>query len=289
MSKPMDFTFYAGFTEMCCAKGFVETVKYAAAQGFTSVEPLENTSGQTRTVRNAAEARELRYILADYGLHVACYSVGTSIYRNPAAVDSLCRQLELAAEMGSPFFHHTIAGGVKPGTSFADILPELTDGACRVAEAARSYGIRCIYEDQGYYVNGVAPFGQFFHSVHASYPETAVCGDLGNISFVDETAVDFYTAYAPHIVHVHCKDYRIHETGETGLYQTAHGKYLENTLPGTGIVDYRKCFSILRNNGYTGAFSLELEGFTETEDVLTDGIAHAMHYCRSIWEAVCGS
>ena len=79
MQNRMEFAFYAGFTEMCRRDGIEKTVAYAAKQGFSAVEPLETTSGQTQTVRNLREAEELRRILADHGMSVACYSVGTNI------------------------------------------------------------------------------------------------------------------------------------------------------------------------------------------------------------------
>lgn len=291
MRNTIEFAFYAGFTDMCRRRGIAETVKYAAAQGFSAVEPLEGTSGQTYTVRDVKEAQELKKILATYNMRTACYSVGTSIYRSPAAVDDLCRQLELAAAMGSPFLHHTIACGLNavtpiPGAGFDDMLPELVEGACRVAEKAQEYGLKCIYEDQGFYVNGVENFGRFFAAVHQECPNTGVCGDLGNISFVDETAVAFYTAFAPYIVHVHCKDYKIYDTEKQGCYRTAHGRYLENTLPGTGVVDYAQCFRILKESGYTGAYALELEGFLANDEILTESDRTAMQYCRSVWEKV---
>lgn len=291
MQNRMEFAFYAGFTEMCRRDGIEKTVAYAAKQGFSAVEPLETTSGQTQTVRNLREAEELRRILADQGMSVACYSVGTNLYRSPAAVDDLCRKLEIASAMGSPFLHHTIACGLNavtsiPGAGFDDMLPELVEGACRVAEKAKSYGIRCIYEDQGFYVNGVRNFGKFYHAVHENCPTVGVCGDLGNISFVDETAVDFYNAFAPYIVHVHCKDYKIYDAEKYGCYRTAQGRYLENTLPGTGNVDYHACFRILMEHGYTGKYALELEGFTANDAVLTESNQAAMRYCKNVWEEV---
>ena len=127
-------------------------------------------------------------------------------------------------------------------------------------------------------------FGKFFAAVHRSCPNTGICGDMGNIRFVDESTTDFFQAFAPHIVHVHCKDYRIHDNETAGCYRTKAGRYLENALPGTGVVDYPACFRILRENGYAGAFALELEGFTANEEILTDSNRKAMQYCRNVWD-----
>lgn len=291
MQNKMEFAFYAGFTEMCRSAGIQKTVEYAAKQGFTAVEPLETTSGELRTVRNSCEARLLRQILKEYGMRVACYSVGTNIYRSPAAVDDLCRQIDIAAELGSPFFHHTIACGLSatasiPGAGFTEMLPELIEGACRVAAYAKTCGICCLYEDQGFYVNGVVNFGKFFTAVHEVCSNTAICGDMGNIRFVDESTTDFFRTFASHIVHVHCKDYKVYDMEKAGCYRTKGGRYLENTIPGTGVVDYPACFRILRDSGYTGAYALELEGFTENEEILTESNRKAMQYCRNVWEKI---
>ena len=55
MQNAIEFAFYAGFTEMCRRVGIAQTVKYAAAQGFSAVEPLEGTSGMSEKQRNCGE------------------------------------------------------------------------------------------------------------------------------------------------------------------------------------------------------------------------------------------
>ena len=139
-------------------------------------------------------------------------------------------------------------------------LDLIVPAAVRVAKHAHSLGVRCIYEDQGDYFNGVEGFGAFFRAVKAQCPYVGVCGDVGNTLFVDESPVDFFRAFGESIVHVHIKDYLgASAPDETPGWEGASlaGTYYKGCTIGTGCVNVAACVEELKRVGYTGAFALE--------------------------------
>lgn len=274
----MQFTFYANFAETVKEKGIKAAAEYAQRMGFDSVEMLE--MGQPTVIRTAAEAREAKKVLADHGLTMACYSVGITLFQSAEAENALMKHAEIAAEMGSPFLHHTLilALEMAPGMpSFEDGIAYVTDAATRIANYAKTLGITCIYEDQGMYANGVEGFGAFFNEMKRRCSNVGVCGDVGNSLFVDVQPEDFFAAYAKDIVHVHIKDY-LRKSGPIApgrdWYHTRGGNWLRDTTVGSGVVNFDACMKILKVAGYTGHYALEL-AHPEPFDA---GVRQAMEY-----------
>jgi len=142
---------------------------------------------------------------------------------------------------------------------FDEALRLIVPVAVRVAKYAYSLGVRCIYEDQGRFFNGVEKFGAFFRAVKAACPYVGVCGDVGNILFVDESPVDFFQAFSKEIAHVHVKDYTPTERNEHSPEWSIspRGNAFRECVIGTGCVDLVSCLEILKAAGYTGAFAFE--------------------------------
>lgn len=277
----MEFTFYNGFVEMLKEQGIEAAADYALSLGLTSVEFLEFTdSGYPEAVTTEEEAKHVREVLESKGMRVACYSVGTTVYQNEDAVLGLMRHAEIAAALGSPFLHHTLLLWLtvpENGPTLEEGLKIASDAAIRVAKHAEKLGITCIYEDQGMYVNGVENFGKFYSAVKAECKNVGVCGDVGNILFVDGDPEAFFRAYASEIKHVHIKDY-IKKGGEQSpgsiWMPTKGGNWLRDTMIGSGCIDFKACLDVLKEVGYKGPYALELchpEPFEE-------GIRQAVEY-----------
>ncbi|MBQ9796957.1 MAG: sugar phosphate isomerase/epimerase [Clostridia bacterium] len=261
----MNFSMYSKFARGVRDNGIESMAKYARSLGFSSVEFFEFIGENWQEVVPSVEvAKEFRHTLETYGLTVACYSVAVGLYDASApdgidhkAEQTLMRYAERAAALGSPYLHHTITLGSPTDLPYEKMLKTVLPAVVRVAKYAQTLGVRCIYEDQGPYFNGVEGFRDFFEAVKAEEPSVGVCGDVGNTYFVDESSVDFFRAYAEHICHVHIKDYVIRPTAERGTDVSRGGKHLKECVVGTGIVDVPTCLQILKNAGYTGAFALE--------------------------------
>lgn len=262
----MNYTFYIGFADMLKKEGIRKAAEYAKSKGFSSVEMLEmQTVIRQSIIKDTDEADSYRRVLGEYGLTAACYSVGCDVYKSPETVEALCRHAELAAALGSPYLHHTLKFSIRASDNpppFDEVMEEITESAIKVARYAKNLGVTCIYEDQGLYANGVGNYGRVFSEVHRVCENTGVCGDFGNILFVDEKPEDFLAAFAPHIKHVHVKDYLRKDFGAAvptnGWYLTKGGRYLRDTTVGSGIIDIPACMKVLKDAGYAGPYALEL-------------------------------
>ena len=270
----MNFAFYTHFTGLTANRGIRAAAEYASSHGYASVEVLEGASGNPPAIATVDEAKEAGRILGEYGLSVACYSVGATIYKNPRAVESLKRHAELAAALGAPYLHHTLVGTLRPLPELPDfetMLPEVVGSACEVAEYAAGLGLTCLYEEQGAYFNGVERFGRFYNEMKLRRDNIGVCGDFGNSLFVDVIPSDFIKAFAGEIRHVHIKDYLRSDKPMSGWLPTVGGNYLFDCAAGDGAADCIGSLTALRASGYDGCFAIEHEvGFPEPFEGCSD-------------------
>ncbi len=281
----INYSFYTRFNDMLAQRGVEGTADYCEKMGFSSVEVLETTDrGRIHTIPDVHAAEDVRRRFAARGITTACYSVGTTVYGDDHAVVSLKKQAEIVSALECPYLHHTLLLSltVPQHMPHADeVLARCAEAAIDVAEYAKPLGVTCIYEDQGMYVNGIANFGHFYRTVKAATPNVGVCGDIGNILFVDEDPVAFFRAFANEIVHVHIKDYiRKSDTQSPGMYwyPTRGGNWLRDTMTGSGCIDFAGCLAALKHAGYRGAYALELCH----PEPFDDGIRQSQQYLERI-------
>lgn len=277
----MEFTMYARFLQTLEAYGPEQTAQRAKQMGFSSVEILETTDpGHPCVIPDVTAAKQVRRIFEAAGLRFACYSVGTNLYHNPQAEQSLCRHAEIASALGAPYLHHTSLPWLQlddQTPDFEQAIETAADAAARVARFAAPLGITCIYEDQGMYVNGLTGFGRFFSEMKNRCHNVGICADVGNILFVDEGPVPFFQKFHKDICHVHLKDY-LRKPGpqSPGLYwlPTKGGNWVRDTMVGHGVIDLAGCIRVLKETGYNGALALELEH----PEPFEEGVRQAMDY-----------
>ena len=281
----MNISFYIGYLEMLSRDGAEKTARWASEHGFSSVEVLETTSnGHPAVIPDADAAAAIKKTLDAHGLSTACYSVGTTVFDDPAAEARLRYHAEIAAALGCPYLHHTLYCTLAKAPSDPPeeaIFASVAEAAVRVAHYAETLGVTCLYEDQGPYINGIRGFGRFFDEVHRLAPNTGVCGDFGNILFVDESPTEFLSAFAADIRHVHVKDYlrkSFSVAPPRGWYRTQGGQYLRDTTVGSGVIDIPACMRILADAGYDGAYALELCHPEPFEDGVRDAMEY-LHRC----------
>lgn len=282
----MNFTMYYGFTKSILSQGVEVTAKKARQLGFNSVEFLANEfpDGGNR-IWDVKEATSAREILERYQLPVSCYSIGINLWENKNVEALLKKNVELAAQLGSPYFHHTLlTWSVLPKNApdYDIAIRKVVKVAIRIADYADRFGITCIYEDQGLYVNGVEGFRGFWDEMKKCCGNVGICGDLGNILEVGETPQDFLEVFAEDICHVHVKDYlwkkAIIPPGKN-WEPGKDGSWLRDTIIGDGIVDFEACLKILKRVGYQGCFALE----NSHPEPYEEGVHQAMEYLQRFW------
>lgn len=279
----MQFTMYSGFSERLAQYGIEKVAKLATETGFSSVEFLEYLLGDRELiVPDTASASKIKKELDKHNLTTACYSAVANIWREQTTKQDFQKALEIAAELGAPYFHHTLLPWVKPPTdapSFEDGIKLAIEAAIKVADYAKPLGITCIYEDQGQYVNGVSGFGAFYWELKKNCSNVGICGDLGNILLADEKPEDFLAAFKYEIAHVHMKDYAYINDCDTpgkNCWPDRSNRWLCVADVGTGIVDFKACMKVLKESGYNGSYSLELN----VPDPYKENMQLVMEYLR---------
>ena len=280
----MNFTMYAKFHKRVREHGIEEAADYAHSLGFSSVEFIDCARADWEMlVPDKRTAEHFREVLAARSLSVACYSVVANLYEvgmTPDTVTETERLLkhyaQMAAALGAPYLHHTLLLGQKrtPELPLEQALDLILPAVARVARYAHALGVTCIYEDQGEYFNGVSDFGCFFRAIKEECPWVGVCGDVGNVLFVDASPAAFFRAFAPDILHLHVKDYVSARAplSETGWDVSKGGVWLKECVVGEGVVDVPTCLSILKETGYRGAVALE----NNHEEDFAEGCRSAM-------------
>ena len=277
----MKKSLFSGFSSLLAERGAAGMAAYARKLGFEGVEPSPSEGLNT-----VAEAEALARALADEGLCVPCFSICADLFHpdETEAVDELRHWAEIAAACGSPYFHHTLIPGLLPLNAGEPVFERVFDTVVRraaaVADYAKTLGLVCLYEDQGFYFNGADRFGRFLAALDRD--NTGVCADFGNCLFVGETAAQFIGPLSPLVRHVHVKDY-LYKPGSAPFpgpswLRTRDGGYLRDTIPGHGVVDFPGALSVLRGAGYDGFFSFEFGGPEPFDAGTREAIANLEYY-----------
>jgi len=105
----MNFTMYTRFSDIIAESGIEKAAEYAKNLSFTSVEMFEAVvAGGKYVIPDVSVAKDAKAALKERGLSVACYSVYADIWQSEETVNNLMRLVEIAGEIGSPYFHHTL-------------------------------------------------------------------------------------------------------------------------------------------------------------------------------------
>ena len=264
----MKFASYTQFFRDREERGIEYAASHAASLGFDAVEYF----GRVPSDIGKTAARE-REILSAYGLEVACYSVLARLFtENPKETEEkMKREIEAAALLGSPYFHHTVFPNYTMKTvenSFDEVLAGVVEPSEKVAKECNRYHITCLYEPQGVYFNGIYGLDRLLSEMKLRGCEVGICGDFGNSLFVDIDPIEIFRHFSADIRHVHVKDYRLTDIPEPNkrTYESLGGRLIYDAPLGTGVVDFREGFRLLAACGYNGTVSLELDG--EDEEIL---------------------
>ena len=257
-------TSYKEIIDLAVAKGL------DAVEGFCTFEFAEPDLHAAKEIRQYADER---------GIKIPCFSLFCDVAGETAKenVERLCRYAEVAAILGSPFLHHTIACDFgNPPAVLANKEALFTQGiesVRAVYDCAKSFGVRAIYEDQGFVFNGVAGFQRFIDTVDRNVGAVA---DFGNIAQVEESVVDFIRAFPEQIVHVHIKDLKpvAKENIGPGCLETIYGNWVQEAEIGTGTLRIEEGIDLLRKSGYDGYYAIEYQGAYPGDPSIDRAIAH---------------
>lgn len=260
---------------------YYKLIDLAASYGM---EAVEGFCHMELTDTDTAEAARIRAYADEKGIRFCCFSVFCNIVGDSREqeIERLKRFADVAAILGSPYIHHTIAGEIfNPATvlPIENTLFERGIQAVReIYDYAAAIGIRAIYEDQGYIFNGVRGFGKFLDQVDRP---VGIVADFGNIYQVGESITDFVRAYADRVCHVHLKDVVIRDKNPREVcITTLDGRKLEEVSIGDGLVDFSAAIRMLKDAGYAGYYALECCAPTDTSPLIDRAIGVIEYHLR---------
>ena len=241
----------AGHTNSYHTYGFDEALAGIAAACFKYVE-LSAVPGWTEHVDLDSDPAEIRQRLADQGLEAASLS-GHSDLTTREGLEHGVKAVQWAAAYGIPLVNTAVGGHQSAGENEAAFLEHV--GA--LADAADEAGVVVALEIHGDIMASsdltiplIEKIGR--DSIKVNY-------DTANVEFYSgERAVDDLPKITSQLAHVHLKD-------------TAGGKgNWDFPAVGDGTVDFRRVLEILRDAGYSGPYSVEIEFKGEPWPALED-------------------
>ncbi len=281
----MTFTSYNQFMSDLYRGGIELAASHSAKLGFSGVEFLDFFhTGNPPLNKEKYPAEEVRASLEKHGLSVDCYSVYAYVLGDDS--EGFERQMyeiiDYAASVGAKLFHHTLMPFLKlegDAPQYEDIFPKVLEFEKKIVKYCSERGLRCIFEPQGFYFNGVSGLSRIILALREDFSDVGLCADLGNPVFVDCDPGDVIDALSFCIAHVHIKDYIIADAPLEGKKPmlSRGGKNLYEVLPGEGEIDLGACLKKIKAAGYDGRIALEYLGDDET-------IIKSMQYITKLWE-----
>ena len=260
----MKLSNYSLFTSDLHNYGIARAVEHSAELGFSSVEFVDMWRAE-RQFPDMLDADEVKRTVAKHGLSISCYSMGVALQEEPQedTLNRVLRQVDFAAKIGAPFFHHTVtmySVGMRPMIPIADMLEKVLPSLKAIAARCAEYGITTLYEPQGAYFNGIAGLDLLIGTMRAEGAKNiGFCADIGNCREMDEAAADVFAHFKNDIRHVHLKDYVLTKTPpkDVRYYNSIGGMCMYDCEIGQGNLDFAESFDVLRSIGYQGNFSIE--------------------------------
>lgn len=166
--------------------------------------------------------------------------------RRDAAVATLRRYVDLAAEIGCPNIR-ILAGHEVPAADRAEALPRLAESLRRVGEAAQAAGVMLVVEN---HMDSMAISARETVEVvrAVAHPAVGILYDQANLMVSQaEPYEEAFPLQQPYIRHVHVKDHVL-----------VRGRKLAAVL-GQGVVPWSQILPLLARSGYRGFLTLEYE------------------------------
>jgi sugar phosphate isomerase/epimerase len=230
----------AGHTNTYHTYSFDEALEGIAAAGYRYVE-LSAVPGWTEHVDLGTPPTHVRRRLEQQGLEAVSLS-GHSDLTTSDGLEHGIAAVRWAADYGLPIVNTAVGGHQSADENEAAFLGNVAE----LADAADSAGV----------VVALEIHGDIMASSDVTIPLLEKIGrdsirvnyDTANVEFYSgEKAVDDLPKIVPYLAHVHLKD----TTGGKGNWNFP--------AIGSGTVDFERVLAILRDAGYTGPYSVELE------------------------------
>ncbi len=271
-----------------------DTVEAAAELGFAGIELIDlSPVPQASFSEQLAYAAQIRERAQRCGIEIVAYTIGANLYRGSAEADAeeverICRQLDIAAELGAPLLRHDVCYSERVGDKiigFSRMLPILAENARKITTYAKALGIRTCTENHGLIAQDIDRVEALWQTV--ADENYGLLIDVGNFACVDEDSVKAVSRLAPYAFHVHAKDFRIYPYGseppaDAKPFRSRSCNLLCGCTIGEGDIPVEQSLAILKHAGYDGYVTIEYEG---SEDCMA-GISRGLQNLRSMFDRI---
>lgn len=261
-------------TWICPKWDIQQIIAGAKAHKYDGVEPRVQTDHAhgIDLATPAARRKEVKKIFEDSGIAISC--IATSIqFSDPDAaarqkeVDLLKQYIRLSADIGSPAIR--VFGGAKGKGEPAGILDDVAESLTAVRADAEGAGVKIGLETHDY----------FSHSKYVAKvvdvvgsPAIQALWDVAHPCRHIETPEMAYSNLRGKVIHLHIHDY---------IYPDKERTKLELCPLGQGVCDHKKPMALLKADGFTGHFSVEvMQG--DPDEVLSQYSKVFRQYLREI-------
>ena len=221
------------------------------------------------TASTADDLEQVEQLLDEHAVRVSSCNISSGNPLDPRVVEITFRKLDLAARFGVD----RVVGGAGEAASEDDRL-RLYDHLRAIGDYAGSLGITYCCETHPGVCQNHRGMIETMNAV--DHPHVKINFDTGNILYYNEHIQgEVALAKVCHLVrHVHLKDSR----GE-------FGQWYFPALGDGGAVDFVRVLEILRDSGFNGPYSLEIEGIAGEPELSVAGyhrrVAESVEYLRT--------
>jgi len=239
--------------------------------GFTGFEMLPRYFGTAKAPAEEgtpAQCRELKKMLDDAGLDIACYTLASEfgLPEGPerrAVIDRIRREIENAVVLGAKVCRIESTFGPPKGeeVAFQIMIDRAVRATKEVADLALKLGVKLGLENHGRYMGSFRHCAQIIRTVRS--PAYGAVPDIGNFLVVDEDPLEAVRELAKYAVHVHAKDFRYRPAEppqtEGRWFRSNGGCQMQGAVIGEGDVPVKECLKALADRGYDGYLGVEHE------------------------------
>lgn len=272
-------------------KTLIECIALAKETGFDGIEFVEFDVPEGMTKKEYAKL--LREECEKYGVEPVSYTIGADfLHGSDGDIDKeiarLKEEVEVGAVLGVKLMRHDATRGYDAQNrgfkGFDDALPLIIKGCSEVTEYAKTFGIKTMIENHGFFCQESIRVEKIVGGVKND--NFGLLVDIGNFMCADENPIEAVGRLAPYAFHVHAKDFH-KKNGNApffcdGFFKTRGGTYLRGAIIGHGDVPVYQCLSTLVANGYDGYVTVEFEGI---EDQIT-GTTFGLNTLRKIFSHI---
>ena len=255
-------------------KSYFDMVDVSVEHGLKYIEGFNVLDFQAP---DTEVAKKIREYANSKGIGFSCFSVYINLVGDDRAemLEKLKGYARVAAVLGSPYLHHTIANDFMNPDNVVPYKEEFfkrgINAVREIYDYAQSLGVRTAYEEQGYLFNGLQGYKKFLDEVNR---DVGVVADFANICQAGEKIEDFINAFSEKIVHAHIKDVVLNnEQGATGL-KTLVGSYMHEAVIGTGDVNIKRGIELLKATGYTGCYGIEYGAPDDNSSIIKESLSY---------------